>query len=151
MPICCAGREDESYQVIGDEVMEEKGESVECNAKEFTKLVLDCCLMLDDDGHNARELEVAACGPLLCLLGHEQSNTSVNANEEEEGREEGGEEEEGHWELVKQAVNNGNMEVQTTPSKTIPSADQKVEVSWKNSNPSLDMVLYQVMLNDMVV
>jgi hypothetical protein len=51
---------------------------------------LDCCLMLDDDGHDAREVEVAACGLLLRLLGWEQSNASTNANEEEEGREEGG-------------------------------------------------------------
>jgi hypothetical protein len=71
----------------------------------------------------------------------EQLNASANANKEEEGREEGGEEEEGHWELVKQAVDDGNVEVRTTPSKTISSADQKVEVSWKNSNPSLDMML----------
>ncbi len=54
---------------------------------------------------------MAACGPLLHLLGREQSNASIDANKEEEGREEGGEEEEGHCELVKQAVDNGNMEV----------------------------------------
>jgi hypothetical protein len=68
MPICCAGREDGSYQVIDDKAMEEKGEGTECNAKEFAKLVLDCCLMLDNDGHDAGEVEVAACGPLLHLL-----------------------------------------------------------------------------------
>jgi hypothetical protein len=89
MPICCAGREDGSYHVIDDKEMEEKGEGTECDAKEFSKLVLDCCLMLDHDGHNAREVDVVACGPLLRLLGWEQSNASANANEEEEGREEG--------------------------------------------------------------
>jgi hypothetical protein len=97
-PICCAGREDGSYQVINDKAMEEKGKGTECNTEEFAKLVLDCCLMLDDNGHDAGEVEVAACGPLLRLLGQEQSNTSADANEEEEGREEGGKEEEGgNW------------------------------------------------------
>jgi hypothetical protein len=37
------------------------------------------------------------------------------------------------------------------PLKTISPADQKAEVSWKNSNPSLDMMLYRMKLNDMVV
>ncbi len=130
MPICCAGRKDGSYQVIKDETMEKKGEGVECDTKELAILVLDCCLMLDNDGHNAGVAEVAACSPLLHLLGQEQLNTSSpNANEEEEGREEGGEEEEGHWKLVKQAVNNGNVEVGRLHLKTISSADQKAEVS----------------------
>ena len=140
---CCAGREDGSYRVIDDEEMEERGEGVECDAEEFAKLGLDCCSMLDDDGHDAEEVEVVACVPLLRLLGREQSNVSAVANEEEEGREEEGgeeEEEEGHWEQAKQAADDGNVEFGTTPSDTISSADQKAEVSWKNSNPSLDDV-----------
>ena len=140
---CCAGREDGSYRVIDDEEMEERGEGVECDAEEFAKLGLDCCSMLDDDGHDAEEVEVVACVPLLRLLGREQSNVSAVANEEEEGREEEGgeeEEEEGHWEQAKQAADDGNVEVGTTPSDTISSADQKAEVRGKNSNPSLDDV-----------
>ena len=98
MPICCAGRENGSCHVIDNKEMEEKGEGAECDAEEFSKLVLDCCSMLDDDGHDAGEVDVVACGPLLRLLGQEQSNTSADANEEEEGREEGGKEEEGgNW------------------------------------------------------
>jgi hypothetical protein len=69
--------------------MEEKGKGTECDAKEFSKLVLDRCSMLDNDGHDAGEVDVVACGPLLRLLGWEQSNASTNANKEEEGREEG--------------------------------------------------------------
>ena len=80
--------------------------------------------------HKKPKVEVVAYGPLLHLLGREQSNASPVANEEEEGREEGGEEgEEGHWEQVKQAADNGNVEVRTTPSNAISSADQKAEDS----------------------
>ncbi len=105
---------------------------------------------LDDDGHDAEEVEVVASGPLLRLLAREQSNASAVTNEEEEGREEEGEEEEeeGHWKQVKQAANNGNVKVRTIPLSTISSVDQKVEVSWRNSNPSLDMMFYQTMLNE---
>jgi hypothetical protein len=81
--------------------MEEKGEGAECDAKGLSKLVLDCRSMLHNDGHNAGEVDVVACGPLLRLLGRKQSNTSADANKEEEGREEEREEEEGHWEQVK--------------------------------------------------
>lgn len=127
---CCAGREDGSYHVIVDEEMEDRGEGAECDAEEFVKLGLDCCLILDDDGHETEKVEVVAYGPLLHLLGREQSNASPVANEEEEGREEGGEEgEEGHLEQVKQAADNGNVEVRTTPSNAISSADQKAEDS----------------------
>ena len=141
---CCAGREEGSYHVIDDEEMEEKGEGEKCDVEEFAKLGLDCCTMLDDAGHDAEEVEVVASGPLLRLLGRKQSNANAVAKEEEEG----GEEEEGHWEEVKQAAGDGNVEVRTMPSNTISSADQKAEVSWKNSNPSLDMMLYRTMLNE---
>ncbi len=56
---------------------------------------------LDDDGHDAEEVEVVASGPLMRLLAREQSNASAVTNKEEEGREEEGEEEEeGHCEQV---------------------------------------------------
>ena len=125
MPICCAGREDGSYHVINNKEMEEKGEGAECDAKEFSKLVLDCCSMLDDDGHDAGEVDVVACGPLLRLLGREQSNASAYANEEEEGREEEGRRRRVIGNRSSQAANNGNVEVQTMLSNTISSADQK--------------------------
>jgi hypothetical protein len=40
--------------------MEEKGKGAECDAKEFSKLVLDCCSMLDNDGHDAGEVNLVA-------------------------------------------------------------------------------------------
>jgi hypothetical protein len=88
-------------------------------------LVLDCCLMLDDDGHDAREVDVVACGPLLRLLGREQSNASTEANKEVEGREEGGRRRRVIGNRSSQAANDGNVEVQTMLSNTISSADQK--------------------------
>jgi hypothetical protein len=82
--------------------------------------------MLDDDGHDAGEVDVVACGPLLRLLGREQSNASADANEEEEGREEGGRR---RRRVIgnrsSQAADDGNVEVQTMLSNTISSADQK--------------------------
>jgi hypothetical protein len=117
-------------------------EGAECNANELAKLGLDCCLMLDDDGHDAKEVKVVASGPLLRLLAREQPNASAVANEEEEGREEEGEEEgkeeveECHWEQVKKAANNRN------------AVDQKAEVSWRNSNAFLDMMFHRTMLNE---
>jgi hypothetical protein len=68
-------------------------EGAECDADEFAKFGLDCCLMLHDDDHDAEEVEGVVSGPLLRLLAWEQSNASVVTNEEEEGREEEGEEE----------------------------------------------------------
>ncbi len=53
---------------------------------------------------------------------------------EEEGEEQ--EEEECHWEQVKKATDDEN------------AVDQKAEVSWRNSNPSLDMMFYRAMLNE---
>jgi hypothetical protein len=126
MPICCAGREDGSYHVINDKEMEEKGKGMECDAKEFSKLVLDCCSMLDDDGHNAGEVDVVACGPLLRLLGQEQLNASADANKEEEGREEGGRRRRVIGNRSSQAADDGNVEVRTMLLNTISSADQKV-------------------------
>jgi hypothetical protein len=125
MPICCAGREDGSYHVIDDKEMEEKGEGTECDAKVFSKLVLDCRSMLDDDGHDAGEVDVVARGPLLRLLGREQSNASANANKEEEEREEGGRRRRVIGNRSSQAANDGNVEVRTMLSNTISSADQK--------------------------
>ncbi len=55
-PICCTRREDGSYQVIDNKAMEEKGKGTKCDAKEVAKLVLDCCSMLDNNGHNAGEV-----------------------------------------------------------------------------------------------
>ncbi len=104
---------------------------------------------LDDDDHDAEEVEVVASGPLLRLMAREQSNASAVTNEEEERREEGEEEEEeGHWEQVKQAADHGNMKVQTIPLSTISSVDQMAEVSRRNSNPSLDIMFYQTLLNE---
>ncbi len=105
--------------------MEEKGKGVECDAKEFSKLVLDCCLMLDDYGHDAEEVDVVACGPLLRLLGWEQLNASADANEEEEGPEEGGRRRRVIGNRSSQAANDGNVEVQMMFLNTISSADQK--------------------------
>ncbi len=85
---CCAGREEGYYHVVDDEEMEE---GAECDADELAKLGLDCCSMLDDDGHDAEEVEVVASGPLLRLLAREQSNASAVTNDEEEGKEEEGE------------------------------------------------------------
>jgi hypothetical protein len=89
-------------------------EGAECNAGKLAKLGLDCCSMLDDNGHNAKEAEVVATSPLLHLLAREQSNASAVTNKEEEGREEEGgeegeeEEEECHWKQVKKAADNVN-------------------------------------------
>ena len=82
--------------------------------------------MLNDDGHNAREVDVVACGPLLRLLGREQSNAGADANDEEEGKEERGRRRRVIGNRSSQAANNGNVEVQTMLSNTISSADQKV-------------------------
>ncbi len=106
-------------------------EGAECDADKLVKLGLDCCSMLDDDGHDAEEVEVVASGPLLRLLARKQSNASAVTNEEEEGREEEGEEEECHWEQVKKAADDRNAVL------------QKGEVSWRNSKPSLGMIFYQ--------
>jgi hypothetical protein len=95
------------------------------DAEEFSKLVLDCCLMLDNDGHNAGEVDVVACSPLLRLLEREQSNASANANKEEEIREEGGRRRRVIGNRSSQAADDGNVEVQTMLSNTISSADQK--------------------------
>jgi len=105
--------------------MEEKGEGAECDAKGLSKLVLDCRSMLHNDGHNAGEVDVVACGPLLCLLGREQSNTSTDTNEEEEGREEGGRRRRVIGNRSSQAADDGNVEVRTMLLNTILSADQK--------------------------
>jgi hypothetical protein len=136
---CCAGREEGYYHVVDDNEMEE---GAECDADELAKLGLDCCSMLYDDGHDAEEVKVVTSGPLLHLLAREQSNPSAITNKEEEGREEEGEEEgeeekeECHWEQVKKAADDGN------------AVDQKAEVSWRNSNPSLDMMFHRAMLNE---
>ncbi len=89
---CCAGREEDYYHVVDDKEMKE---GAECDSNKMSKLGLDCCSMLDDNGHNAKEVEVVAFGPLLRLLAWEQLNASVVTNKEEEGREEEGEEEGG--------------------------------------------------------
>jgi hypothetical protein len=105
--------------------MEEKGEGAECDAEEFSKLVLDCCSMLDNNGHDAGEVDVVACGPLLHLLGREQSNASADTNEEEDGREEGGRRRRVIGNRSSQAADDGNVEVRTMLSNAISSADQK--------------------------
>ncbi len=93
---------------------------------------------------------MVASGPFLHLLAWEQLNTNAVTNKEEEGREEEREEkeeEEGHWEQVEQAADNDNMKVQMIPLITMLSVDQKAEVSRRNSNSSLDIMFYQMMLN----
>jgi hypothetical protein len=84
---CCTGREEGYHHVVDNEEMEE---GKECNTNKFAKLGLDCCLMLDNNGHNAKELEVVASSALLRLLAGEQSNASAITIKEEEGREEEG-------------------------------------------------------------
>ncbi len=136
---CCTGREEGYYHVIDIKEIEE---GAECNADKLAKLGLDCCLMLDNNGRDAKEVEVVASGPLLRLLAWEQSNTRAITNKEEEGREEEGEEEaeeeeeECHWEQVKKAADDGN------------AVNQQAEVGWRNSNPSLNMMFYRTMLNE---
>ncbi len=76
------------------------------------------------------------------------SQTRRRKGREEKGEEEEEEEEEGHWEQVKQAAGDGNLKVQTIPLSTISSVDQKAEVSRRNYNPSLDIMFYQMMLNE---
>jgi hypothetical protein len=105
--------------------------------------------MLDDDGHNAGEVDVVACSPLLRLLGRERSNTSADANKEEEGREEGERRRRVIGNRSSQAADNGNVEVQMMLSNTISSADQKAG-QLEELQPFLGYDVVPTMLNDSV-
>ena len=104
-----------------------------CDADEFAELGLDCCSMLDHCSDD--EVEVVASSS---LLRHQRPG------------------EEGHWERAAhdERTERGDCEdeVQTTsppdPSPAVMTDDQKAAMSWKSSNPSLDMMLYRTMLNE---
>lgn len=116
-----------------------------CEPDEFAKLGLDCCSMLDND----EEEDGGGAGhPAQPLLQQEQPSLS---NSDEMGGE--------RWEHVPAKIGvgaEGGDRTLAQPSESpsqphrpnIISNDQKAERSWKNSNPSLDMLLYRTMLNE---
>ncbi len=105
--------------------------------------------MLNDDGHNAREVEVVACGPLLRLLGREQSNASPDATVAAETRAEGGPRRMVIGNRSCQAADNENVEVRMMLSNTISSTDQKAG-QLEELQPFLGYDVVPMMLNDSV-
>lgn len=140
------GREDGYVDVnLGQDCLDYGYDDKEgCEADEFAKLGLDCCSMLDNDDDEEGE----GAGHAHPLLQQKQPPLS---NSDEMGGE--------RWEHVPAKIGAGAKRGDRTlaqPSESPfqphrPNAisdDQKAERSWKNSNPSLDMLLYRTMLNE---
>ncbi len=119
-----------------------------CDADEYSKLGLDCCSILDsDDVGEEEETEGVA--------GHPTAQPLTTSDEMMGGE---------RWEHVatakgegdKNCTEGGGERPVAHPSVSsisplrpnVISNDQKADRSWKNSNPSLDMLLYRTMLNE---
>lgn len=119
-----------------------------CDADEFSKLGLDCCSIVG--GEVDDEAEAAGHAPLL-LQQQQRQHPPTNTEEMEGGD---------CWEHVKAKSKRGESYVEVGagavsqsmsphphPFRDALSKEQKAERSWKDSNPSLDMLLYRTMLN----
>jgi len=128
-------------------------EADDCNADEVAQqLGLGCCSMLDSET-DEEEVEVVASEELM----HRKEEA---CSEQQEIGKDG--EDEGNLEQVnsvqvtaklKQGDENNQHEVkesstQPAPASDLLSKDQKANASWKNSNPSLDMMLYRTMMHE---
>ena len=101
-------------------------------------------MLFDVDNEVEEEVEVVANGRLLLQQQHGQHLGNGSEND--------------CWEQVNNAVQADGEEGEQVqmPSSSPPSAsnpnllskEQRAEVSWKRSNPSLDMMLYRTMMHE---
>lgn len=137
------------------------GDEEGCNADEFAELGLDCCSMLDGEPEEEEEEVEVVLSP-----GHNMSGAHRNHQQQQQKQKQSISigEERGEECQRKQVKINGEQQAggggdegrlsATAPPRTTarnPSLlndEQRAEESWKNSNPSLDMMFYRTMIND---
>jgi len=132
------------------------GDEEGCNADEFAELGLDCCSMLDNEPEE-EEVEVVMTPGHTMSEAHRQRKQRQQQQSMSIGGEGG---EECQWKQVKsndeqQAAGGGGkwqLSATTPPAMahhpSILNDKQRAEESWKNSNPSLDMMFYRTMIDD---
>ena len=128
----------------------------DCNADEMAQLGLGCCSMLDSET-DEEEVEVVASEELMNQkeeAGSEEQKQQQQQRQQQPMSTEG--EEENSVQVTtksKQGNENDQHEVKESstppaPASDLLSNDQKANASWKNSNPSLDMMLYRTMMHE---
>ena len=128
---------------LGHEYYGEEDADDDCNADEVAQqLGLGCCSMLDSE--TDEEVEVVASEELM------NQKEEAGSERQQIGKE--GEEENSIQVTakLKQGDENEQQDESTPPAPTSDplSNDQKANSSWKNSNPSLDMMLYRAMMHE---
>jgi len=137
---------------LGHEYYGEEDADDDCNADEVAQqLGLGCCSMLDSET-DEEEVEVVASEELM-------NQKEAGGEQQEIGKD--GEDEENLEQVnsvqvtakLKQGDENNQHEAKESstppaPASDLLSNDQKANASWKNSNPSLDMMLYRTMMSD---
>mmetsp|Transcript_9133 Transcript_9133/g.14084 ORF Transcript_9133/g.14084 Transcript_9133/m.14084 type:complete len:449 (-) Transcript_9133:1310-2656(-) len=137
----CVGREDGYVNVSLNSCSDYQYQEEGCEAQEFEQ-ILGCCSMLDNDEDSddedvecvlpensvASQKATHLVHPMIGLQGSHAAE-DTNQEEGEEEREYSGD----------NRVNSNNNELQQ---------QQQSEKSWKQSNPSLDMMLYHQFLNE---
>ena len=127
---------------------EEEEAEDDCNADDVAQqLGLGCCSMLDSET-DEEEVEVVASEELMHpkeVGSEEQQQQPMNKN---------GEEKNSIQVTAKpERVDENDQEIKESssilaPASDLLSNDQKANASWKNSNPSLDMMLYRTMMHE---
>lgn len=137
-----------------DEGAEQGGEEEEgCDEDDFAHMGLDCCSMLDDEPEE--EVEVVMYHG---RGGDDQEMEGLGrVATDNRGDKDAEDVEVGQWEeLADQRGSGGGCErpLSATASGTaardlgILREEQRAEESWKNSNPTLDMMLYRTLINE---
>ena len=136
------GREDGYVNLsLGNECGDfDYGEDEGCNADEFAELGLGCCSMLD--GEVEEEVEV------VMTDGNGEDGQWEQVDNEQVGGE--GVQQLPNSQDGKGDVHHEQIVTSSTPahSPSLLSEEQRAEVSWKSSSPSLDMMLYRTMINE---
>lgn len=128
---------------LGHEYYGEEETEDDCNTDEMAQLGLGCCSMLDSET-DEEEVEVVASEELMNQkeeAGSEQQQIGTEGEEKNSIQ---------VTAKLKQGDENEQQDESTPPAPTsdLLSNDQKANSSWKNSNPSLDMMLYRTMMHE---
>ena len=132
---------------LGHEYYGEEDDADDCNADEMAQqLGLGCCSMLDSE--TDEEVEVVASEELM-----NQKEVGMSSEQQQQPMSKDGEEENSVQVTAKPEHGDENMQqdessTMPAPSSDLLSNDQKANASWKNSNPSLDMMLYRTMMHE---
>ena len=154
------GREDGYANVsLGHECSDfhhygEEEDGLGCDAEDMAEIGLSCCSMLDEEVNEDEQDAVNESGGIVIGLREGEEHDEPDQIDSTQGHCATGEQQKADSQETHAPLHQGeNNTTQTTPATNtgpdlLVSDAQKAEISWKHSNPTLDMMFYRTMMNE---